>query len=226
MKITYYGQNCFGLETDEISILTDPFITGNPLAKDKVDINDLKPHYIFLTHAHQDHTLDVEAIARASNAVVVCNYEIGNHFEEKGLTVQRLNHGGNLEFEFGTAKYVNAIHTSSFADGSYGGQPGGYVFVIDGKTVYMAGDTALTMDMKLIPMQFDVDISILPVGGSLTMGVDDAIIASDFVACDKVIGCHYDTWPQLEIDHEQARGKFEIKNKELILLEIGSALEL
>lgn len=226
MKITYYGQNCFGFEAKEVKILTDPFITGNPLAKDKIDINTIEADYIFLTHAHQDHILDVEAIAKNTGAVIYANYEIANYFGEKGLTVHHMNHGGTVKLEFGSAKYVQAIHTSSFPDGNYGGQPGGFVFVIDGKTVYMAGDTCLTMDMKLIPMQFDVDINIFPIGDNFTMGVEDAIIASDFVECDKVIGCHYDTFDPIKIDHEWAKSQFELKGKELTLLDIGASLEL
>lgn len=121
MKITFYGQNCFALETEDVKILTDPFITGNDLAKDKVDIKTLNPDYIFLTHAHQDHTLDAEAIAKQSGATIVSNFEIANHYEEKGITVHPMNHGGSWKFPFGKVKYVNAIHTSSFPDGSYGG---------------------------------------------------------------------------------------------------------
>lgn len=224
MKITYYGQNCFGIETSKAKILTDPFITGNDLAKDKIDINKLEADYIFLTHAHQDHTLDAEAIAKNTGATIVSNFEISNFYGDKGFDVHPMNHGGSWEFDFGKAKYVNAIHTSSFPDGSYGGQPGGFVFSVDDKVIYMAGDTALTMDMKLIPMEFDVDLSIMPIGDNFTMGVKDAIKACDFVECNKVIGCHYDTFGYIEIDHDKAVKQFELAGKELTLLEIGGSL--
>ncbi len=226
MKITFYGHNCLGLEIKGKHILVDPFITGNALANDKIDINTLKADYILLTHAHQDHTLDAEAIAKNTSAVIVSNFEIATHYEAKGIEVHPMNHGGSWKFEFGKVKYVNAIHTSSFADGSYGGQPGGFVIEGEHKNIYIAGDTALTMDMKLIPMQTKLDLAILPIGDNFTMGVDEALIASNFVQCDKVLGVHYDTFGYIEIDHEEAKRKFYDADKDLMLLEIGESIEL
>ncbi|MDT0649072.1 metal-dependent hydrolase [Autumnicola edwardsiae] len=226
MKITFYGQNCLGLKIGEIDVLVDPFITGNDLSRDKINIKDLKADYILLTHAHQDHTLDAEEIAKNTGAVIVANFEIANHYEEKGLEVHPMNHGGSWDFDFGKVKYVNAIHTSSFPDGKYGGQPGGFVIEGEHKNIYIAGDTALTMDMKLIPMTTKLDLAVLPVGDNFTMGVNDAIVASDFVECDKILGCHYDTFGYIEIDHEEAKKKFYEKGKDLMLLEIGESIEL
>ena len=226
MKITFYGQNSLALKIGDIDIIVDPFISGNDLSKDKVDIKDLKADYILLTHAHQDHILDAETIAKNTGAVIVSNYEIANHYEEKGFEVHPMNHGGSWDFEFGKVKYVNAIHTSSFPDGKYGGQPGGFVIEGEHKNIYIAGDTALTMDMKLIPMHTKLDIAVLPIGDNFTMGIDDAIIASDFIECDKVIGCHYDTFGYIEIDHEEAKKKFYEKGKDLMLLDIGESIEL
>ncbi|PKA84554.1 L-ascorbate metabolism protein UlaG (beta-lactamase superfamily) [Ulvibacter sp. MAR_2010_11] len=226
MKITYYGQNSLGIEVSDVHILIDPFISGNPLSKDKIDIMSLKADYILLTHAHQDHILDAEAIAKNTNATIVSNYEIAMYYQAKGIEVHPMNHGGSWDFEFGNVKYVNAIHTSSFPDGTYGGQPGGFVIEGERKNIYIAGDTALTMDMKLIPMSIKLDLAILPIGDNFTMGVDDAIIASDFVKCDKVLGVHYDTFGYIEINHEEAVKKFYDAGKDLMLLEIGSSLEL
>jgi L-ascorbate metabolism protein UlaG (beta-lactamase superfamily) len=226
MKITHYAHSTFSIEINGIHILVDPFISGNEAVKDKVDINELKADYILVTHAHQDHTLDVEAIAKNTGAVIVSNFEIATYYENKGLEVHPMNHGGNWSFEFGIVKYVNAIHTSSFPDGSYGGQPGGFVIEGEHKNIYIAGDTALTMDMKLIPLHTKLDLAILPIGDNFTMGVEDAIIASDFVECDKVLGCHYDTFGYIEIDHEEAKRKFYEKGKDLMLLEVGESIEL
>lgn len=225
MKITYYGHACIGLKIGEISILVDPFITGNPKAS-HINIDGLEADYILVTHAHQDHILDVEAIARRTGAVIVSNYEIITHYQNLGLEGHPMNHGGNWTFEFGNLKYVNAIHTSSFPDGSYGGQPGGFIVEGEHKTIYIAGDTALTMDMKLIPLQFKLDLAILPIGDNFTMGVQDAILASDFIACDKILGYHYDTFGYIEIDHTDAKQRFFDKGKDLMLLEIGEGIEL
>ena len=226
MKITFYGHNCLSIEIKGKHLLVDPFISGNDLVKDKIDINDLKADYILLTHAHQDHVLDAETIAKRTGAVIVSNFEITNHYEAKGIEVHPMNHGGSWKFEFGKVKYVIAIHTSSFADGSYGGQPGGFVIEGEHKNIYIAGDTALTMDMKLIPLYTKLDLAILPIGDNFTMGVDDAIIASDFVECDKVLGVHYDTFGYIEIDHEEAKRKFYEAGKDLMLFEIGESIEL
>lgn len=225
MKITFYGHASLGIQIDDVNILVDPFISPNEKASE-IDINSLKADYILVTHAHQDHIVDVEAIAKRTKAVVVSNFEIVNHYEKLGIEGHPMNHGGKWDFEFGTLKYVNAVHTSSFPDGSYGGQPGGFVLESEHKNIYIAGDTALTFDMKLIPLQTKLDLAILPIGDNFTMGVDDAILASDFVECDKVLGCHYDTFGYIEIDHEEAKRKFFEKNKDLMLLEIGEHIEL
>ena len=129
MKITFLGHASLQIIIGEITVLVDPFISGNPRAS-QINIETLQADYILLTHAHQDHVLDVEAIAKRTDAVIVSNYEIVTHYQNKGLEGHPMNHGGAWDFEFGKLKYVNAIHTSSFPDGSYGGQPGG--FVIEG----------------------------------------------------------------------------------------------
>ncbi|MFY0714256.1 metal-dependent hydrolase [Seonamhaeicola sp. NFXS20] len=225
MKITFLGHASFSIKIQDVNILVDPFITGNPLAS-KININTLKADYILVTHAHQDHMLNVEAIAKRTGAKVISNYEIVTHFGNLGIEGHPMNHGGKWDFEFGTVKYVNAIHTSSFPDGSYGGQPGGFVIEGEHKNIYIAGDTALTFDMKLIPMQTKLDLAILPIGDNFTMGIDDAIVASDFVECDKVLGCHFDTFGYIEIDHDTAKRKFFEKGKDLMLLNIGEFIEL
>lgn len=226
MKITYYGHNCFLLKIKEKHILIDPFISGSPLVNGRIDINTIPADYILLTHAHQDHTLDAEAIAKNTGAIIVSNFEIATYYENKGITVHPMNHGGNWQFDFGKVKYVNAIHTSSFPDGSNGGQPGGFVIEGEHKNIYIAGDTALTMDMKLIPLFTKLDMAILPIGDNFTMGIDDAILASDFIECDKIIGCHYDTFGYIKIDHEEAKRKFYNAGKDLMLLEIGEGIEM
>ncbi len=225
MKITFYGHACLGIQIKDIHILVDPFISGNEKAS-AIELDSLKADYILVTHAHQDHTLDVEAIAKRTGAVIVSNYEIVLHYQGLGFEGHPMNHGGSWDFEFGNLKYVNAIHTSSFPDGKYGGQPGGFIIEGEHKNIYIAGDTALTMDMKLIPMQTKLDLAILPIGDNFTMGINDAIIASDFIECDKILGYHFDTFGYIEINHEEAKRKFFDKDKDLMLLEIGESVEL
>ncbi|WP_166381905.1 metal-dependent hydrolase [Polaribacter sp. 11A2H] len=225
MKIKYLGHSCFSIEINKVTILIDPFISGNALAS-HIDISNLKADFILLTHAHQDHVLDVEVIAERTKAVIVSNYEIAMYYGAKDLKIHPLNHGGTFKTEQFSAKYVNAIHTSSFVDGTYGGEPGGFVISSKDKNLYVAGDTAVTMDMKLIPLTTKLDAAIFPIGDTFTMGVEDAIIASDLVECTKVIGCHFNTFPPIEIDVNEAKSKFTAKNKELVILEIGGNINL
>jgi len=224
MEITFYGHASLGIEINGKHILVDPFITGNEKAS-HIDIETLKADYILVTHAHQDHILDVEAIAKQTGAVIVSNYEIVVHYQKLGLKGHPMNHGGAWQFDFGKVKYVNAVHTSSFPDGSYGGQAGGFVIEAD-KTIYIAGDTALTYDMKLLGKQFDLDLVVLPIGDNFTMGIEDAIIATRFLKCDYVLGYHYDTFGYIEIDKVKAKAKFDSKLKTLKLLEIGKSMSV
>ena len=225
MKITFYGHASLGIEVGGKHILIDPYISANPEAA-HIDISDLKADYILLTHAHSDHILDVETIANRTNAVIVSNFEVASHFGNKGFEYHPMNHGGSFSFGFGKVRFVNAVHSSSFADGSYGGNPGGFVIESEHKNIYISGDTALTMDMKLIPMRTKLDLAIFPIGGNFTMDVDDAILASDFVECDKILGVHYDTFGYIKINHEESIRKFFDKDKDLMLLEIGESIEL
>jgi L-ascorbate metabolism protein UlaG (beta-lactamase superfamily) len=225
MKVTFYGHASLGITIADIHIIVDPFISANPKAS-HIDINSLQADYILLTHAHQDHIFDVEAIAKRTNAVIVSNAEIATYYSKKGFQSHPMNHGGSWNFEFGNLKYVNAIHSSSFPDGTYGGNPGGFVIEGERKNIYIAGDTALTIDMKLIPMRTKLDLAILPIGNNFTMDIEDAIIASDFVECDKILGYHYDTFGYIEINKEQAIKKFFDKGKDLMLLNIGEGIEL
>jgi L-ascorbate metabolism protein UlaG (beta-lactamase superfamily) len=225
MKITFLGHASFSVEVNGKHLVVDPFISGNPMAS-AIAINEIKADYILVTHAHQDHVLDVELIAKNTNAIIVSNFEIASYYQEKGFNVFPMNHGGTFKTDNFSAKYVNAIHTSSFADGTYGGQPGGFVVSSSNKSVYFSGDSALTFDMKLIPLFTKLDAAIFPIGDTFTMGISDAIIASDFVECDTIIGCHFDTFPPIKIDKEKAIQQFSGKHKKLILLEIGKHITL
>lgn len=225
MKITFYGHASLGIEIAGKHIIVDPYISPNPKAS-HIDFNALKADYILLTHAHGDHIADVETIAKNTNATIVSNAEITGYFDKKGFTTHPMNHGGSWNFDFGKVKFVQAIHSSSFPDGSYGGNPGGFVIEGEHKNIYIAGDTALTFDMQLIPLRTTLDLAILPIGNNFTMDVEDAIIASDFVECEKVLGYHFDTFGYIEINHQEAVKKFFDAGKDLMLLEIGASIEL
>ncbi len=225
MKITYLGHAALAIEVAGKKLIVDPFISPNPLAKD-IDVEALEADYILITHAHQDHIVDVDAIAKRTGAKIVSNYEIVTHYGNLGFEGHPMNHGGSWQFEFGRVTYTNAIHTSSFPDGSYGGQPGGFLLETEEGNIYIAGDTALTFDMKLIPMQCKLDFAVLPIGDNFTMGYESAVIAADFIECDKIMGYHYDTFGYIEIDHDKAKNAFSAAGKELILLPIGDSVEV
>ena len=225
MKITFLGHASLEIKIDEFSIVVDPFISGNPFASD-VDIDSLKPDFILITHAHQDHILDVEKLAKENDSIIISNFEIVNYFQNKGLKGHPMNHGGKWNFDFGELKYVNAIHTSTFPDGENGGQPGGFIISANNKSIYIAGDTALTYDMKLIPLKYNLDLAVLPIGDNFTMGYEDAILASDFIQCDKILGYHYDTFGLIEINETNAIDKFKERGKNLILLKPLESMEV
>lgn len=226
MTITYYGHSCFLVETLGQKVLIDPFITGNSLAQ-SIQPETIEASFILISHGHGDHVGDAEAIGKRHQSTIISNYEIVSWFEQKGLKGHPMNHGGQRQFPFGTVKYVKAVHSSVLPDGTYGGNPGGFVVWNEESSFYFAGDTALTMDMKLLPLTVPaLDFAILPIGDNFTMGYADAVIAADFIQCNKIIGCHFDTFGYIKIDHDAAKKAFADKGKELILLPVGSTINL
>lgn len=208
-------------------LLVDPFISPNPLTKWIIDVWDITCDYILITHAHGDHIADVEFFAEKNGATIISNFEIGNYYEKKWCKVHKMNHGGKYNFDFWIVKYVNAIHTSIFPDGTYWGNPGGFVIYNNEKSLYIAWDTALTYDMKLIPMTCPkLDIAVLPIGDNFTMWYEDACIASDFVECQKILWYHYDTFPPITINAQEVQKYFSEKWKKLFLPEIWEILEI
>lgn len=226
MKYTFYGHSCFAVEIRGKKIVVDPFITQNELARN-IDINTIGADYIFVSHGHFDHMADLVQLAQKTGATVVSNYEIVTWAQKQGLTkVHPMNTGGKWQFDFGAVKCVNAVHSSSLPDGSHGGNPMGFVFMTDEGNFYYSGDTALTFDMELVPAIATLDFAILPIGDNFTMGVEDAIIAAEFIECEKIIGVHYDTFGYIKIDQAVARQQFADAGLELLLPEIGSTIEV
>ncbi|QTV05822.1 metal-dependent hydrolase [Faecalibacter bovis] len=224
MKVQYLGHASLLIEANGKSIVVDPFITPNELAKN-IDFANLKADYIVITHAHQDHVYDVEELAKRTGALIISNAEIAGYYDAKGFNTHGMNTGGVYEFDFGKIKSTIAFHSSSFADGTYGGDPNGYIIEAEGKRIYIAGDTALTYEMKLIPeMVGEINLAVLPIGDNFTMGAKDASIAAEFVQATKILGYHFDTFPPIKIDKGIAKSIFFNKNIELVLLEIGEDL--
>ncbi len=226
MKFTYYGHSAFLIEVCNKKLLFDPFITYNPLATE-FDINKIEADYIFISHGHGDHIGDTVSIAKRTGATCVACAEIAGWLEKQGIEkVWPMNHGGPIHLDFGTVRGVNAIHSSSLPDGTYAGNPLGFVFTTSEGDFYYSGDTALTLDMQLIPLWATLKFSILPVGGNFTMDIADAIRASDFIKCNTVIGVHFDTFGFIKIDHEKSFANFINAGKKLLLPIVGKTIEI
>lgn len=226
MKLTFFGHASFSVEVTGKTILFDPFISPNPAAKD-IDINSIKADYIFLSHGHGDHLADAVAIAKNTGAKCIGSAEVEGWLQRNGVqNTHGMNHGGFINFDFGRVKGVNAIHSSSFPDGSYAGNPLGFVFNTGEADFYYSGDTALTMDMQLIPGWAKLRFAVLPIGGNFTMDVHDALQAADFIRCDTIVGVHYNTFPPIAIDTDAAVKVFEKAGKKLLLPRIGETIDV
>jgi len=226
MKLTYYGQSCFAVELRGKKIVFDPFITPNDLAK-HINLAEIKADYILVSHGHSDHTADSVQLARQTGATVVGAFEVAGWLNKQGVEKYHpMNHGGKWHFEFGTVKCTSAIHSSSMPDGSYGGNPMGFIVTSEGKTFYYSGDTALTMDMQLVPRWAKLDFAVLPIGDNFTMGYEDAIIAAEMIQCKNILGVHYDTFGFIKIDHEKVKRAFTDAGLNLFLPRIGESIEL
>lgn len=202
MNIYWHGHSFVRIVTEkDQTILIDPFITGNAtcdLSADEVDAN-----YILLTHAHEDHVGDTEAIAKRTGAQVVAPVELASYLGNQGLDTHGMQMGGKCSFDFGTVKMTQAIHGSSLEiDGKPFtlGLASGLILTIEGKTIYHAGDTALFSDMKLIGEFHSIDLAFLPIGDNFTMGPEDAVHAAHFIQAKKVVPVHYNTFPLIEQD--------------------------
>jgi L-ascorbate metabolism protein UlaG (beta-lactamase superfamily) len=226
MKFTYYGHSCFCVEVKGKKLLFDPFITPNELAKD-INIANIEADYILQSHGHADHIADCIAIAQATNAKVVCSWEIYEWLLKKGINnTHPMNTGGSWDFGDFRVKCTVAQHSSGLPDGNYGGNPLGFIVYTDEGNFYYSGDTALTLDMQLIPQWAKLNFAVLPVGDNFTMGYEDAVIAAKWINCKNVIGVHYDTFGFIKIDHEKAVQAFKKEDIKLQLLKIGETISV
>ena len=224
MQITFFGHNSFLFKSD-ISILTDPFITSNPKAKHIV-MEDIKANHVLITHGHADHLADLDKIMTHNDAKIITMVEVASWLAKQGHSHSHsLNFGGTYKFSKETsAKYVQAVHSSSMPDGSYGGHPGSFILKTEGKTIFIAGDTALHSDLKLFGELNDIDLAILPIGGNYTMDTKDAVHAAKFLGCSQIIGCHYDSFAEITIDHAEAINLFNFHQLDLQLMAVGASI--
>jgi L-ascorbate metabolism protein UlaG (beta-lactamase superfamily) len=226
MKLTYYGHASFLVEIKGKKILFDPFITYNELAK-KVDVNSIEADYIFLSHGHSDHIADCIAIAQRTGCKVVATWEIHDWLNKQGIAnTHPMNTGGKWKFDFGTVKCVVAQHSSGLPDGSYGGNPLGFIFTSEEGNFYYSGDTSLTLDMQLIPTWVKLDFAVLPIGDNFTMDIADAVRAADFIDCQTIVGVHYNTFGFIKINEEEAKEAFVKSGKKLLLPAITETIEI
>jgi L-ascorbate metabolism protein UlaG (beta-lactamase superfamily) len=224
MNFTYYGHACFSVQARGKTLLFDPFISPNPLAKE-IDVKKVAADFILVSHGHGDHVADVIDIANRTGATVIAPYEVGTWFEGKGVkNVQSMNHGGSAKTDFGRVKLTSAIHSSSMPDGSYGGNPCGFVIETSDGNFYYSGDTALTYDMKIIGETFKLGFAVFPIGDFFTMGIADVLQAADFAGVSKFVGVHYDTFPPIKLDHRAALAAAQAAGKELLLPAIGETI--
>jgi L-ascorbate metabolism protein UlaG (beta-lactamase superfamily) len=201
LTLTWHGHATWAIDADGVKIVVDPFLKpNNPAAH--VTAQEVEAAYILVTHGHGDHTADLVALASHTGAYVIASFEIVQWLGQHGVSnAHGMNLGGAFTFPFGRVKMVNAIHSSVLPDGTYAGNPAGFLINFnDGHDIYFAGDTALTYDMKLIGELGGVDLAVLPVGDNFTMGPEDAVLAAQFAKAKHVLPSHYNTFAVIQVD--------------------------
>lgn len=224
MKIKFLGQNCFLLTYQGKVILTDPFYNFQK-QKSGFNIERQKIDFVLITHAHGDHTADVrEVLEYSPDAILIAQPEVCAYFDHSQNI--DLNIGGKTKIQDLEITMVQASHTSSFPDGSYGGVASGFVLNFQGKNLYLAGDTGVVAEMALLPQLFGkIDLAILPIGGHYTMDAQQAsFVASALLKTPRVLGCHFDTFPPICINHDEAKKCFSEREVELVLPELGEEI--
>lgn len=218
-KITYLGHSGFYMEGEKGRIVIDPFLTGNPLAEKQP--SEIKVDFVLLTHGHGDHIGDGVEIAKADNATIIAPFELANYCSDKGVQVHPMHIGGAHNFPFGKVKLTIAHHGSAAPDGTYTGNPCGFLITMDGKVFYHPGDTGLFYDMKLIGEMNNIDLAVLPIGDNFTMGIDDAVKAAEFLQPKMVIPMHYKTFEVIDVEPQDFVNKVKVKGINSQILHIG-----
>ncbi|MEJ2040012.1 MAG: metal-dependent hydrolase [Desulfosarcinaceae bacterium] len=224
-NLTWFSHACVLIETEQVRILVDPFLTGNPLAP--VSADQVSADVILVSHGHGDHLGDTVSIAKRTGALVISNFEIVNWLQGQGVENTHPQHiGGGFNYPWGRVKLTIAHHGSALPDGSYGGNPCGFLIQAEGKTIYHACDTGLFYDMKLIG-DAGVDLAILPIGDNFTMGPDDALRAVELIAPQKVLPIHYNTFDVIRQDVEKWKQAVEDRTAaRVVVLSPGDKIKI
>lgn len=226
MELTYFGHACFSVTVNGKVLLFDPFIKGNPLAG-HLDIMKVKADHIFVSHGHSDHLEDCAVISKNTGADVTGGFEVVHWLADQGVKrINPMNTGGKKKFDFGILKCVSAVHSSRLPDGTDGGNPLGFLLMSSEGNFYYSGDTALTMDMQLIPEWAPLRFAVLPIGDHFTMDASDAARAAEMTKCKTVIGVHYDSFEQIRINKKEAEKAFHDKGIQLLLPAIGETINI
>ncbi|MEA3188942.1 MAG: hypothetical protein QOD99_2772 [Chthoniobacter sp.] len=232
MKLTYLSHSCVFIETSTHRLIIDPFLTGNGTAQIKQE--DVKCDFVLVTHGHFDHLGDAVEIARRNKATIISSYEVADYLAQEKVETHGMGIGGAWKFPFGRVKLTIAFHSAGYAPGGelkdaqfiYLGNPAGMLITADGKTIYHAGDTALTVEMKLLGELNHIDVALLPIGDNFTMGVDDAVLAAEFLKCALAIPIHYNTFDLIRADTDAFVQKLAARGIRGNALAIGETLDL
>lgn len=216
MKITYLGHSAFEIN----NILVDPFLVMCP---------DYRPEGItdiFVTHAHGDHLGSAIEISKKTGATITAIFELANYCTAQGAIANGIGLGGWINYRWGRTIAVLAFHSSSIDYKFNGGCPCGFVFEIDGKTIYHAGDTALTSEMKTIRELYQPDIVMLPIGGHYTMDIEHAVKASEWLEANTIIPMHYNTFEVINANVKDFERQIRELGKTPLVLGINQSIEI
>lgn len=223
-EIEYLGHSAFAIRDEGKEVLIDPFLSDNPRAPPSA--SQVRPDLVLVTHAHHDHLGDATAISKRFGCPVLSTFEVVNRLEELGACIVPGNIGGEIDLSFCQVKVFPAVHSSSFEDGSYGGVACSFLVRMGGKVIFHAGDTALFGDMSLVGDEDGIDVALLPVGGTYTMDVKDAVKAMRLLRARTMVPMHYDTWETIAVDRREMVSTCEGERFTLKVLAPGDRLVL